>query len=383
MKSLKLQLYAFGFLLLCNSLLQPTVVRAQHRKFEKIQKYMDEATSDKLAGVVISIRSKKFGKWIGTSGYSNLEKKTPIEKETIFSLASIGKTYTAVAVLQLVEAGKIGLDDKIKNYLPKEIIDGFPNAEKVTVRHLLGHTSGLYNYNRNPELNELYLSGQLKLDTLSHMDALRRYAYGKTEYTKPLGTYRYSSTNYLLLTMIMDAVLPEGHEAYLRKNVLAKFGFINTYYKQTPPNNLVNHYGDINKDGVIENLSRETIETTNWYSGDDGIYAPIEEATAFLEKLVREKEMLNEKTYKQMTTWNDEKHPDYGLGLMADKGFPYKFLMGHSGRGIGITTDLYYFPEQDMTVAIFCNTGLRAASKEFGSAYYKMRNKIMKRLFLF
>jgi D-alanyl-D-alanine carboxypeptidase len=68
---------------------------------------------------------------------------------------------------------------------------------------------------------------------------------------------------------------------------------------------------------------------------------------------------------------------------MADKSFPYKFLIGHSGRGIGMTTDLFYFPHQDMTVAIFCNMGIRGSAPEFKKAYLKMRSKIVKRLFLY
>ncbi len=356
--------------------------QTKNRKLDKIQGYMDEATSENLVGVSIYIKSPKLGQWIGTSGYSNWETKTPLQKDDIFGLASIGKTYIAVAVLKLVEDGKLGLDDKISNYLPQEIIDGFPTAKHVTIRNLLGHTSGLYNYNRNPELNELYLSGNLKLDTLSHMDALRKYAYGITEHTKPLGEYKYSSTNYLLLSMVMDAVVPKGHEAYMRQDIIQKYGLKDTYYKETPPTRLVEHYGDIDQNGVTENLSEETIETTNWYSGDDGVYAPIEEAALFLERLLKG-DILSAKILKEMTTWNDEKNPDYGLGLMADKSFPYKFLMGHSGRGIGITTDLYYFPKQDMTVAIFCNSGLRSASRDYAKTYLGMRKKIIKKLFLF
>lgn len=382
MKSLKRKSIIIVLILFSGIFIYSAYSKTPHQKLRKIQKYIDNATRDKLAGVVVYIKSEKYGTWIGTSGYSNVENKTPITKESIFSLASIGKTYNAVAVLKLVEQGKIGLDDKIEKYLPKEIIDGFPNANQVTIRHLLGHTSGLYNYNSNEELNELYLSGNLSLDTLSHIDALRRYAYGTRLNTKPLGTYKYSSTNYLLLTKIVDSILPEGHEAYLRNNILSKNNFKNTYYKQTPPVNLVDHYGDIEKDGSINNLSAQTIETTNWYSGDDGVYAPIEEACNFLEMLVKGK-ILNEETLVEMMTWNDEKQPDYGLGLMADKGFPYSFLMGHSGRGIGITTDLYYFPKKDMVIGIFCNTGLRSGPKEIGDVYYKMRNKIIKKIFLF
>jgi len=353
-----------------------------HRKFNKIQKYMDMATNENLVGVSIFIKSSEYGNWLGTSGYSNLENKTPIKNNDVFGLASIGKMYVAVAVLQLVEEGKIALDDKIENYLPGEIITGLPAARDVTVRHLLGHTSGLYNYNRNPELNELYLTGNLKLDTLTHINVLRRYAYGRTENTKPIGEYKYSSTNYLLLSMIMDKVLPEGHPEYMRKQLIEKLALEDTYYKQTPPKRLVDFYGDIDQNELTENLTQQTIETTNWYSGDDGIYSTIEQATKFLQMLMNG-QILNENTMKEMTTWNNEKDPSYGLGLMADKSFPYKFLMGHSGRGIGITTDLYYFPKQDITVAIFCNSGLRSASKSYRKTYNKMRNKIIKKLFLF
>lgn len=351
------------------------------QRLKKIQKYIDKATTDNLAGVLVYIKSPKYGEWIGTSGYSNIEEQIPLKKADIFSLASIGKTYTAAAILKLVEEGRLSLEDKIENYLPLEIIENIPNAKEVTVRHLLAHTSGFKNYNKDPELNRLYLTGQLKLDTFSHINALRRYGYGDSPYSKPVGTYSYSSTNYLLLTMIMDRIVPEGHEAYLRA-FLHQYGYHQTFYKQTPPSKLVNHYGDLNQDGVKENLSDQTIETTNWYSGDDGIYAPIIEASHFLENLLKGK-ILKERTLKEMTTWNDEKNPDYGLGLMADKGFPYKFLIGHSGRGIGITTDLYYFPKQDMTIAIFCNTGLRAASPIYKKTYMKMRKRIMKKLFLF
>ena len=166
------------------------------------------------------------------------------------------------------------------------------------------------------------------------------------------------------------------------RKLIGQHGFSNTYYRQTPPHKNVTYYGDLNKDEVAEDVTAQTIETTNWFMGDDGVYATIEDAAHFLQDLMKGK-ILNQQSLKEMTTWNNDKKPDYGLGLMADKSFPYKFLMGHSGRGIGTTTDLYYFPKQDMTVAIFCNNGLRAAAPGFGKSYNKMRARIIKKLFLF
>src|SRR5205814_836429 len=121
-------------------------------KFKKIKQYLDKATKNKLAGVSIYIQNPKYGEWTASSGYANLEHKEALQKDHIFSMASVGKMYNAVAVLKLVEEGKIHLDDKIEHYLSAEIINNLPNAKDVTIRNLLSHTSGFFNYDIDPEL---------------------------------------------------------------------------------------------------------------------------------------------------------------------------------------------------------------------------------------
>lgn len=370
----------FLCIVICISLNLLSNVYSQTKKQRKIQHLIDRATIEEFPGIAVYIKYPKAGEWIGVSGFADLENKIRLQPDHIFSLGSIGKMYTAVAVLKLAEEGRLRLHDKISLYLSEEIIANLANGKLITIRHLLGNTSGLYNYESDPQLNELYISKNLKLDTVSHLAMLRRYVYGKPALTQPGDAYHYSSTNFMLLAMIMDTLIPQGHTGYLQQ-IVSNHGFTETYYRQTPPDNLVNHYGDLNRDGRIENLTGQTIETTNWFMGDDGIYAPIGEASHFLELLMNGG-ILSQESLKQMTTWNDAKKPDYGLGLMADKGFPYKFLMGHSGRGIGMTTDLFYFPKQEMTVAIFCNMGIRASDPKFKKAYLKMRSKLVKRLFL-
>ncbi|MDI9356602.1 MAG: serine hydrolase domain-containing protein [Chitinophagaceae bacterium] len=353
----------------------------QSKKFNKIQKIIDHSTKNNLIGVVVYIKMNDQPEWIGVSGYEDVANGIKLRLENIFSLGSIGKMYNAVAILTLCEERKLSLDDLIKKYLPKEIISHIPNGEVITIRHLLSHQSGLFNYENDPILNTLYVSGNLKLDTLSHLNALINHSFGNPSKFLPGIKFEYSSTNYVLLAMIMDSILPEDHTSYLRK-LLVKHGYKHTFYRETPPQNITQHYGDLNKDSQIENLTQQTVETTNWFMGDDGVYAPIGEASHFLQDLMNGK-ILNKESLKQMMTWNNEKKPDYGLGLMADKSFPYKFLLGHSGRGIGTTTDLFYFPKQKMTVGIFCNTGIRQSSPNIKKEYLKMRNKIVKKLFLF
>lgn len=354
----------------------------QSRKLKSIKKHINKATAGHLIGVAVYVKTSEGNEWIEVSGFQDKESKKPIEAGSIFATGSIGKMYNAVAVLKLIEQGRLQLDGKIGEYLPEWIISNLPNGEMITIRHLLSNQSGLFNYEDDPKLNELYLSGNLKLDTLTHENVLRRYVFNHPSTDFPGTKYHYSSTNFMLLAMIMDQVTIQGHTDFLRKEVLQANDFKKTYYRETPPDDLVNHYGDIDKDGKVEDLTTKTIETTNWFIGDDGIYANISEAAHFLEGLMSDS-ILKRETLEQMTTWNDEQKPDYGLGLMADKSFPYKFLIGHSGRGIGTTTDLFYFPNQKMTVGIFCNTGIRQTSPMIKKEYLRMRTKIVKTLFLF
>ncbi len=375
-KLLFLTFFVFDSFMVCG---QPE--KKLPRKYKKIEKYLQQATKEKLAGVVIYVQAPDYGEWTAASGYADLKNQEPLQKDHIFSMASIGKMYNAVAVLKLAEEGRIRLDESITRYLPVEITDHLPNANKVTIRHLLGHQSGLINYEADPELVRLYSSGLLRLDTLTHVNALKQYVFDRPALCLPGSAFHYSSTNYMLLAMIMDRIVPEGHSDYLRR-LITSHGYANTWYRQTPSQKNVHYYGDLNRDEVKEDLTAQTFETTNWFIGDDGVYGPIEEAAHFLQDLMKGN-ILNQQSLTEMQRWNNNKKPDYGLGLMADKSFPYGFLLGHSGRGIGVTTDLYYFPKQDMTVAIFCNTGLRGAAPGFRKAYNKMRARIVKKLFLF
>jgi D-alanyl-D-alanine carboxypeptidase len=370
-------------LLICSpAVSQPTEhATLSHGPYRNIQRYLDVATRNGLVGVVVQIQEGQSNWWVGSSGYANQESKEVLEPRRIFSLASVGKMYNAVAAFKLMEEGKLKLDDPVGNYLPKEIMDNLPNASRVTTRHLLGHTSGWQNYDTDTALNRLYLSGKLKLDTLTQLNALRRYAYRKAALAEPGSAYHYSSTNYLLLAMIMDRVTPDGHTAYVR-NFLSQYGFSCTYYRETPPGENVHYYGDPDGDGQVEDMTRQTFETTNWFTGDDGIYSTAKESARFIRLLMRDS-ILRKESLALMKTGNTGISTDTGLGLMADKSFPYGQLYGHSGRGIGTTTDVYYFPKRDLTIVILCNTGIRAAAPGFKKAYLKMRSKIVKKLFLF
>lgn len=352
-----------------------------HRKYRKVQKVIDKAVGQGLAGVSVYINHPEHGEWLLTSGYAHKEKAELLTKQHVICLASVGKTYAATAAMLMHEEGLIDLNAPIGQYLPKTIIQGIPHASEVKVRQLMNMTSGFYNYGRHPELNELYLKGELKLDTLSHHKVLERYVYKEKPRALPGTDYHYSSTNYMLLAMIMDHQLGYSHEEYYRKRIFTPLGLNDTYYRKTPTEHLAQHYGDLNEDGLLENITTQTLETTNWFMGDDGVYATAADAGRFMHALNTGK-IVNADSWQEMTTWMMPKEEDYGLGLMTDKTILYRRIIGHSGVAIGATTDVYYLPNKNMTIAILCNNGKRNGDVRFKKAYNKMRTRLVLKMLI-
>src|SRR5262249_1304649 len=138
----------------------------------------------------LSVAVVRNGEVIKAQGYglANVELQVPATKDTIYSSGSVGKQFTATAVMQLVEDGKIGLDDKISKYL-----DGTPEAWKdVTVRHLLTHTSGVKDITNHLNWRKDYTDPEL----------LKEAAQFPLDFP-PGENWRYSNTGYVLLGILI------------------------------------------------------------------------------------------------------------------------------------------------------------------------------------
>lgn len=115
-------------------------------KSSQLQTLLNEiVVEQKIPGAVMYISTPK-GSWLGASGVNNLSTKTRMKPTDGFSIASMSKTFVAVVVLKLVEKGKIELDQAIATYLPTDISPHIINSDKITVRQLLNHTSGVAEY---------------------------------------------------------------------------------------------------------------------------------------------------------------------------------------------------------------------------------------------
>jgi CubicO group peptidase (beta-lactamase class C family) len=163
-------------------------------------------------------------------GYSDLEKKEPVEPDALFRIASISKPITAVAVLQLVERGKLGLDDKVFDVLGLKAPEGrkvrFDERWKnVTILELLQHRGG---WDRDKSFDPMFRSSiivkELKIEPPADANAVIRYMLRHPLDFDPGERYVYSNFGYTLLGRVIEKISGSKYEDYVKKEVLAPLG---------------------------------------------------------------------------------------------------------------------------------------------------------------
>jgi CubicO group peptidase (beta-lactamase class C family) len=273
-------------------------------------------------------------------GVASLETETPVTPETVFELASITKTFTATAIMMLVEKGKVGLDDPISKYLEKT-----PEAWKnITVRHLLTHTSGL------PTLGKDFRSMVWTLDvsTSAMYDAARKDTLGFAAGDK----WEYSDVGYFLLGMIIEKASGQKYENFLAEHIFQPAGMVNT--------SVVNQYKVIkNRARGYTILNDEVVNIRRDYQVELPSHYGVMSTAMDLAKwdaALRSEKILKQSSLRLMWTpvrLNNGQTRPYGLGWELDEvhGHP---IVEHGG----ITgTQLTRFVSDGLTVIVLTNLG--------------------------
>lgn len=315
---------------------------------------MEQIVNAGVPGMVAAIESEGVLS-MGSAGLAKIEDQTPMQTCHLQYLGSIPKTYMAVLIMKLYEEGRIDLENSIINYLPEGIVSYVKGMEQITVKMLLNHTSGLPEYNDDPHYITLLLQYP---DRVFTPDELLKFIDGKKLLFKPGSQYRYTNSNYELLSVIADQITGD-HGKYMLENILNPLGLRNTYYRiqagHTYDNRLVNSYWDRYSDGILENTSILLNSNTASMAGDDGMVATPGDAIAFLKGLM-EGQILTPESVSMMKEWAKDRagNPTYGLGLDLTE-FNGQAGIGHSGAGLGTGAQLYYFPEKNIYMFLAIN----------------------------
>ena len=184
-----------------------------------VQEQVDKATAYGFDGIVVCVNRKGNESELFTSGYKNTERKIPTDPSALFKIASVGKLYQAVAVAKLVADGKLSLDKTLAEYLP-ELEDRIAYADKITLRMLVTHTSGIPNYT-DTEMYWLAPENTPNENLALVLDLPANFIPGEG--------YEYSNTNYLLLGRIMDQVLGHDSFQYIQEEILDPMNLKQTF----------------------------------------------------------------------------------------------------------------------------------------------------------
>ena len=184
-----------------------------------VQAQVDKAVDYGFDGIVVCVNKTGNQSEFYTSGYKNRENKIPANPNALFKIASVSKLYNAVAVAKLVSDGKLSLDKTLVDYLP-ELKDRVEYADKITVKMMVRHRSGIpdyvrtHNYWVHPKENS---NEQLALILDLPADF------------EPDKEYEYSNTNYLLLSRIMNRILGYGTFQYIQEEILTPLNLKHTF----------------------------------------------------------------------------------------------------------------------------------------------------------
>jgi D-alanyl-D-alanine carboxypeptidase len=329
-----------------------------HPQRAAYQVLLDDMTRNGVVGATMSVYDPDQGMWLGASGKADLHAGIPMQACNLSRMGSTVKMFTATVILKLQEEGKLQLDDKLSSYLQGDNIDKIKNAEVATIRQLLQHSSGIYNYIQNLQFQTASLNDLLKP---WHAEDLLQYAYHQEPYFAPGEDLRYSNTNYILLGLLIEKL--EGKPLYqvFEDKIFAPLGLASTQFagKNPVPDGIARGYIDI-----YSNL--QVIEGTyysgwDYYSADGGLISNPYDMNVFFRALMHG-QIINQNSLDEMLTLKTPKESDpafyevhYGLGIFqmtTEKGLCYF----HSGDAIGYYASMFYFPEDSTTVVYAVNS---------------------------
>ena len=209
--------------------------------FDKLM--TDFLADHKVPGAALAV--SRHGKLVYSRGFgfADADKKVPVQPDALFRIASVSKPFTAVGVLQLVERGKIKLDDPILKYVPlKPHLDAGkevdPRLKSVTVRHCLQHTGGWdRGKSGDPIVIPKRIADALKIDLPVPPEAVVRYTLGRPLDFDPGTKNVYSNVGYLLLGRAIEAASGQKYEDFIRKEVLAPIGVTRAALGRALPEN--------------------------------------------------------------------------------------------------------------------------------------------------
>ncbi len=307
-----------------------------NKSYNELEKYMDlQASINDFSGTVLVTRNDSI---LLKKAYGLADHEWNIKNtiDTKFSLASVSKQFTATAILQLAEAKKLSLKDKLSKYYPM-----FPKGDQITIEMLLTHSSGV-----SDDVEEVF-SSNTSLDS----EDVVKFIMTKPLLFNPGEQTSYSNTGYYLLATIIEKTSGASYAGYLNEHLFKKANMVNSGVSSN--DSIVSKMAKVyyhKDDKLIKN------RYSNWkYNiGLDGVYSTVEDLELWSEHLFEKNTLLSEKyKTKMFTSYNDD---SFGYGVLVNPFYNHGHdLVGHDGGYYGTQTSFNKFTTDNVLVTVLSN----------------------------
>lgn len=322
---------------------------------DELEEMLEEVVEENRSpGAVLYVASSD-GVWMGSAGEANQENGVIIKPTDRFRIGDLTNLFIAVMCLQLAEEGQLNLNQPIASYLPQEVRDRLPNSDKIRIRHLLSHTSGL----PNAYTDEFWEAVRADPTREWTAEEVLEYAY-TLESTRMRGTFSYSTTNYLLLGLIIETVTGQPLAEVIHQRIRQPAGLTNTFLERREPisGGFTQGYQDWNEDGTPENITTPLVNG-GLGLGDKGLVSNASDLVRFFNALFIEGKLLRPDSLDKMLASSPIGKGDaYGLGI-SHIVTRWGEAWGHSGKALGFQSAIFYFPAHDLTIVAWLNGGDR------------------------
>ena len=298
-----------------------------------------------IPGAVVGAWVPGRGTWVHAAGVGDLGTGTPIAADDRFRIASVTKTFTATVVLQLVDEGRLSLDDRLEPF-----VSGIPNGDRITIEQVLGMTAGVYNYVEDPAFTAAYDANPLMPFTPADVLAIVR---AHPPDFAPGEGLNYSDTNYVLLGLIIEQLTRQAVGAAITERVIVPLSLAGTRYPTTPemPDPHARGYAT-DRDGTgLRDVTRSNPDVT----GPAGAMISTLADLRTWAKALADGTLLRPETQRERLRWSPLPAAPgfdvaYGLGVMELNGF-----VGHNGSIFGYSTWMMHLPKHDATIVVLTN----------------------------
>ncbi|MGW2225764.1 serine hydrolase domain-containing protein [Streptomyces formicae] len=313
---------------------------------EATRRAMDAVVAGGTPGVTAAA-VEKGAVWKGTSGVGNLRTGAPRGADDRFRMGSITKTFVATVLLQMEAEGRLDLDDTVEHWLPGVVRGNGNDGRAITVRQLLNHTSGIFNYTEDKEfLNRNLQAGfpAHRYDTHSPRELVRVALAHEPDFA-PGARHSYSNTGYILAGLIIEKISGHGYRHEVRERVIEPLGLRNTSLPGTDPflpKPSSRAYSKLSRDPAATKIYDVTENNMSWgWAAGEGI-STTGDLNRFFSALLRGKLMPAKQLAEMQTTVpapGDGLYSGYGLGLYKVRTSCDAKLWSHSGGTPGSGTE--------------------------------------------